>query len=852
MKAKGKLVFIYFGLLVVSGIWKTLFPFEISPREGQDSILVTDSERGLAPVEIRYLDTKRDTQDLRPVILLIHGSPAASGVFDPLDSLLDETYRVVSLDLPGFGRSARKVSDYSILAHSYYLEAFLEALDIKQCHVLGYSMGGGVGLEFASRNPDSVKSIILASSIGMQEYELLGDYTLNHALHAGQLVCFWALDWLTPHFGWYDRALLNTQYARNFYDSDQRPLESMMRNWREPALIIHGREDGLVPVDTALAHKALMPHAELRVIDGAGHMAIARMPELFSETISGFVDEVERGSAARRSRETVDTVDLELPERNGWMIAALLAVATFASEDIACIGGGLLASREAVSLPLAIFGCLFGIFVGDLAIYWMGRIMGTSALDLPIARRILKRETVERCSRWFDKRGIALIVSTRFVPGSRVPTYFAAGVIKANPIRFAGALFIASAIWTPAIVGLSYYLGGAFVSFFEEHEGFALIGLLVAALSILLLARLSIALCSKRGRRLAYSKFRRLVHWEYWPLWVFYPPVVAFIIWKMMRQRSLTSLTTVNPCMPESGLVYESKSDILSHLDSYGVPIGRFGVIPNTLNPDEKLARIHSFMADYGLSYPVALKPDMGQRGQGVSIAKSDSGARAFIESQTESVIVQEFLPGREFGVFYYRMPNEAKGRVFSVTDKRFVSVLGDGKSTLETLILNHDRAVEMADFFIKEHQSELDTILPEGAEYPLAELGTHCRGALFLDGSDLITPELESAIDSMSRGVEGFHFGRYDVRAPSAKDLKEGSGIRVIELNGLTSESTNIYDPKHSLRFAYRTLFSQWSIAFAIAKENVALGHTPATLKRTLTLFVRYFLGKGPPDSES
>jgi len=846
MNAKRRLIGAYLGLLLLSGTWKVLDPISISPRPGQQSMTVSIADEADSSVEIRFLDTKQGDSDRRPTIVLLHGSPMASETFDPLLPYLSERYRLIVPDLPGFGRSQRSIADYSIAAHARYLQTLLDALAVSDCHIAGYSMGGGVGLNYSKLNPEGIQSLTLVSSIRLQEYELLGDYTLNHALHAAQLFGFWALDWLTPHFGWLDRVLLNTRYARNFYDTDQRPLRETMAAWEKPVLIVHGERDGLVPYEAALAHRAMMPQARLISYEDAGHLAIYRQPERFARDLSRFVEDVEDGLAKRRDVSgRVDEANTRGMQRSALFMATLLGISTFVSEDLACIGGGLLATKGAIPLRVAIAGCLLGIFVGDFLIYLLGRVLGRSALELPIIRSFLHRDRVDGCARWLDEKGLAWIVSTRFIPGTRVPTYFVAGVVKANALRFGLALLLGAAIWTPAIVGLSYFLGGAFLEFFEQYEGLALVGLLVSSLAILTLARFAAGLSNWRGRRLLYSRFMRITRWEYWPMWLFYPPVLCFVLWKMIRHRSITLLTAVNPCMPASGLVYESKGDILSHLQKYGVPIGRFEVIPFDWDLKRKRSRLRVFLSSQALDYPIVLKPDVGQRGQGVVVVRSESEAIQFFEAQAEDALVQEFLPGREYGIFYYRYPNEDKGRVLSITDKRLICVTGDGHSRLERLILEDDRAVGMAKYFLDAHRRDLSRVIPNGESFPLTDLGTHCRGALFLDGEDLITRELEAAIDAMSRGVEGFHFGRYDVRVPSEDDLRAGRGIRIIELNGVTSESTNIYDPKHSLGFAYRTLFNQFRIAFEIAEASLAMGNRPDGLRQTLRLLVRYALGK-------
>lgn len=63
--------------------------------------------------------------------------------------------------------------------------------------------------------------------------------------------------------------------------------------------------------------------------------------------------------------------------------------------------------------------------------------------------------------------------------------------------------------------------------------------------------------------------------------------------------------------------------------------------------------------------------------------------------------IIQEYIPGCEFGVFYYRRPDEQHGRIFSITEKRFPEVIGDGARNLERLILDDERAVCMALFYM-------------------------------------------------------------------------------------------------------------------------------------------------------
>jgi hypothetical protein len=187
-------------------------------------------------------------------------------------------------------------------------------------------------------------------------------------------------------------------------------------------------------------------------------------------------------------------------------------------------------------------------------------------------------------------------------------------------------------------------------------------------------------------------------------------------------------------------------------------------------------------------------------------------------------------------------MPDEERGRIFSVTEKRMPEVVGDGKHSLEQLVLRDARAVAMAGYYLRANEGRLEDVPEKGERVRLVEIGTHCRGAIFLDGSWVLTPELEEAVDRMSRGYPGFFFGRYDLRAGSVEELQRGR-FKVIELNGVTSEATHIYDPRVGLFRAYRVLFEQWRLAFEIGARNRAAGHRPASpldLLRSLRAFRR------------
>ena len=150
-----------------------------------------------------------------------------------------------------------------------------------------------------------------------------------------------------------------------------------------------------------------------------------------------------------------------------------------------------------------------------------------------------------------------------------------------------------------------------------------------------------------------------------------------------------------------------------------------------------------------------------------------------------------------------------------------------------------------MAPTFLARFAERLDEVPADGEPVPLVEIGNHCRGTVFRDGRALITAELETAIDELARGYDGFHFGRFDLRAPSLAALAAGGPFKVLELNGVTSEMAHVYEPGTSLLTAWRTLARQWRLAFTLAAANVARGARPTPLAELLALVARHLRGE-------
>jgi membrane protein DedA with SNARE-associated domain len=528
---------------------------------------------------------------------------------------------------------------------------------------------------------------------------------------------------------------------------------------------------------------------------------------------------------------------LSLGGGGAWLVLLGLVLATFLAEDLTCIAAGLLVAKGTLTFLPAATACTIGIFVGDLLLVYAGRSLGRHAVERAPLSWLISPAALERAERWFEARGVRMVVLSRFIPGSRLPLYVAAGVLRA-PIRpIAIALGIASGIWTPMLVGLSWMTGGAIAAWLERYEAWALTIVVVSALLALLVVKVLLPALTWRGRRLLLSRWRRWTRWEFWPVWLFNIPVFLNWIRLGIRHRDLALFTAANPGIPAGGFVLESKSEILGKLPAAVVP--RYERIELPEAPNERAEAVEAARRRLELDYPFVGKPDIGERGAGVAILRGPADVERWLHSAPPVVLVQQFASGEEYGVFYLRRPSANAGEIFSITAKSFPAVTGDGTSTLEHLVLADDRAVCMAPLYLERNADRLDLVPAAGERIELTDIGNHCRGTVFRDGRALATPQLAAALDAIAGSFPGFYFGRFDLRCPSAAALAAGRDLRIIELNGVTSEATHIYEPGASLLSAWRTLFAQWRLAFEIARENVDRGARPVRIRHLIGLLV-------------
>lgn len=327
--------------------------------------------------------------------------------------------------------------------------------------------------------------------------------------------------------------------------------------------------------------------------------------------------------------------------------------------------------------------------------------------------------------------------------------------------------------------------------------------------------------------------FIRLFNWEYWSFGAVYLLIYPVWFFLCLRARSFFFFSASNPSIKNGGFIAESKKDIVSILPPGKHPNSVFFNLP--VNADVVLMDLQR--AD--MRYPLIGKPNVGGRGRGVKALRNENDVRNYVKSALMDFHIQEFISyPQEAGIFYYRYPGQERGTISGIVRKEFLSVTGDGKSTMRQLLQSDRRAIMYLAAMDRIHGRELEIVLPAGETKIVSPYGNHARGSKFLDDSHLIDEQLTTVIDQLCKEIPEFYYGRLDIRYESWDLLKQGAHFSIIEVNGAGSEPTHMYDPKHSLFYAWKEIIRHWIILGKISRMNHKLGHKYLTLREGIAMF--------------
>jgi hypothetical protein len=327
--------------------------------------------------------------------------------------------------------------------------------------------------------------------------------------------------------------------------------------------------------------------------------------------------------------------------------------------------------------------------------------------------------------------------------------------------------------------------------------------------------------------------FIRLFNWEYWSFNTVYLLIYPIWVYLCIRARSFFFFAAANPSIQNGGFLNESKEDIYAIMPDDLHPKTVFFKIP--VAPEHVVNDLHRA----ALQYPLIGKPDSGGRGRGVKTLVDDEAVREYAKSAIMDFHIQEYVAYKnEVGIFYYRYPDATAGRISGIVQKHFLSVTGDGTHSIRALLEKDKRGVMYVEAMKRMHGESLEQVLSAGEIRVVSPYGNHARGSLFLDVSHLADEQLNESIDRICRQVKDFYYGRLDIRFNSWEELRKGEALSIIEVNGAGSEPTHMYDPRHSLFFAWKEIIRHWFILWRISRMNHRRGYPYLSLKEGIAMF--------------
>lgn len=311
-------------------------------------------------------------------------------------------------------------------------------------------------------------------------------------------------------------------------------------------------------------------------------------------------------------------------------------------------------------------------------------------------------------------------------------------------------------------------------------------------------------------------------------MWAANLPLAFIMGWFALRARRPFFFSAVNPVIETGGMWGESKFNILRRMPDTHIP-------PTILvKKDTDFQAVMQRMREVGLdSFPVIVKPDVGERGLLVTKIKGEAELRDFMATRPIDFLIQGFvdLP-LELAVLCHRLPGSRQATVTSICIKETLKVTGDGHSTVQQLMQLSDRASLQIERFQAEKPELMKQVPAAGHTLELEPIGNHCRGTMFLNGNRHIDEQLTQAFSFVLAQMENIHYGRFDMKCQSIEHLRSTGEFKAVEFNGIGAEPAHIYDPTYPVWKKYRDIYQHWKVIYKIYQIQATCGIKPMGFK--------------------
>lgn len=510
------LLLVYLLLLILSAIAQIIFQGEdVNQIYEQSEIVQVDDD------EIKVSFYRLKNSESSDAFVMLPDLLIGTSILLPLAEELQDFRNVYIFKYPTHDVQGNRIA-HSVSQRARVLSEFLSNLPYENVNIASHGYGSLIAIKklSTSENNKNVKSLSLMSPYGPVEFHLLGSQNVNRYMYNALFPFSFLFRYTVPHFGWYHNQILVNENIRAFAEMDQ----ASFREWTEtielPVHIIHPLNDHYINYQTSVEIHRIIPQSTIATAD-VNYDKIQINPSFWVDQLSWFWDIVEKEKAEFRADASEDRIDKSkkpfdpdiVESHSGWPLVIMMVfivLLTFINEDLTCISAGLLAAGGIIDLQFAITACFIGIFITDAFAYFLGSRVGRPIFQKVPFKWIVDENDVDRVENLLKMHGMKVIFATRFLPGTRLPTYITAGMLKTDFKLFLLYFVLAIIVWAPLLVSLAAFLGRPMLGFIETYQDYALIVVAIIILVIYSLLKFMLPLATITGRRRFVVKLLRL------------------------------------------------------------------------------------------------------------------------------------------------------------------------------------------------------------------------------------------------------------------------------------------------------------------------------------------------------
>lgn len=239
------------------------------------------------------------TGDGDDTVVILQGWGTDLGVYDSIASSINEKYRVVQFDFPGFGGSDEPREPWNVDAYADFFCLFMKELGIDKATLIGHSYGGRVIIKLATRKelPFTISNIVLIDSAGImpkrslsQEVKIKGYKLLKRLLSLKLIYCLFPEiidDWKSRQ-GSADYRNASPMMKQCLVLAVNEDLTNLLPQISQETLLIWGDKDSATPIDDANKMNEIIPNSGLAVIQGTGHFSFLEQPVVFKNIMRSY------------------------------------------------------------------------------------------------------------------------------------------------------------------------------------------------------------------------------------------------------------------------------------------------------------------------------------------------------------------------------------------------------------------------------------------------------------------------------------------------------------------------------------------------------------------------------------